>query len=145
MNATVMTLARYYARKDVEASILRNLGYRALRDMVSAELTRLTNAHLDSHPRSLSEPQRPSIVTRRYAAWQRDTNPSALRLSGETLTAIAATYGVSQRPAVGVRSRGWPNHQTRQPRRLLDPVGSQNTYITRANSNMRTGLPQPRR
>ena len=50
MNATVMTLARYYARKEVEASILRNLGYRALRDMVSAELTRLINAHLDSHP-----------------------------------------------------------------------------------------------
>jgi hypothetical protein len=44
MNATVMALARYYARKEVEASILRKLGYRALRDMLSAELTRLTNA-----------------------------------------------------------------------------------------------------
>jgi hypothetical protein len=31
MNATVMTLAKYYARKEVEASILRNLGYPALR------------------------------------------------------------------------------------------------------------------
>jgi hypothetical protein len=50
MNTTVMTLARYYARKEVEASILRNMGYRALRDMVSAELARLVNAHLDSHP-----------------------------------------------------------------------------------------------
>ena len=50
MNAAVMTLARYYARKEVEASILRNLGYRALRDIETAELTRLTNAHLDSHP-----------------------------------------------------------------------------------------------
>ena len=44
MNVTVMTLARYYARK----AVLRNLGYPALRDMLSAE--RLTNAHLDSHP-----------------------------------------------------------------------------------------------
>jgi hypothetical protein len=50
MNATVMTLARYYARNEVEASILRDLEYPALQDMVSAELTRLTNAHLDSHP-----------------------------------------------------------------------------------------------
>ena len=50
MNTTVMTLAMYYARKEVEASILRNLRYRALRDMASAELTRLVNAHLDSHP-----------------------------------------------------------------------------------------------
>jgi hypothetical protein len=46
MNVTVMTLARYYARKEV----LRNLGYRALRGMESAELTRLANAHLASHP-----------------------------------------------------------------------------------------------
>jgi len=46
MNATVMTLARYYARKEV----LRNLGYRALRHIESAELTLLANAHLASHP-----------------------------------------------------------------------------------------------
>ena len=45
MNATVMTLARYYARKEV----LRNLGYRALR-IESVELTLLANAHLASHP-----------------------------------------------------------------------------------------------
>jgi hypothetical protein len=50
MNATVMTLARYYARKEVEASILRNQGYPASQRMESAELTRLANAHLDSHP-----------------------------------------------------------------------------------------------
>jgi hypothetical protein len=50
MNGTVMTLARYYARKEVEASILQNLGYRAWQDIESAELTRLVNAHLDSHP-----------------------------------------------------------------------------------------------
>jgi hypothetical protein len=50
MNLTVMTLARYYARKDVEASILRNRGYSALRVMESAELTRLAAAYLDSHP-----------------------------------------------------------------------------------------------
>ena len=46
MNVTVMTLARYYARKEV----LRNLGYRALRHIESADLTRLANAHLASHP-----------------------------------------------------------------------------------------------
>jgi hypothetical protein len=46
MNATVMTLARYYARKEV----LRNLGYRALRYTESAELTRLVNVYLASHP-----------------------------------------------------------------------------------------------
>ena len=46
MNVTVMTLARYYARKEV----LRNVGYRALRHIESAELTRLANAHLASHP-----------------------------------------------------------------------------------------------
>jgi hypothetical protein len=46
MNVTVMTLARYYARKDV----LRNIGYRALRHIESAELTRLANEHLASHP-----------------------------------------------------------------------------------------------
>ena len=50
MNATVMTLARYYARKEVEASILRNLGYPASQEMVGTALTRLANAHLDSHP-----------------------------------------------------------------------------------------------
>ena len=46
MNVTVMTLARYYARK----AVLHNLGYRALREMESAELTRLANVHLASHP-----------------------------------------------------------------------------------------------
>jgi hypothetical protein len=46
MNATVMTLARYYARKEV----LRDLGYCAFAQMESAELTRLANVHLDSHP-----------------------------------------------------------------------------------------------
>jgi hypothetical protein len=50
MNAAVMTLARYYARKEVEASILRNLGCPASQETVSAELTGLANAHLDSHP-----------------------------------------------------------------------------------------------
>ena len=46
MNATMTTLARYYARKEV----LRSLGYRALRYIESAELTLLANAHLASHP-----------------------------------------------------------------------------------------------
>jgi len=46
MNVTVMTLARYYARK----AVLHNLGYRALREMESAELTRLAAYYLDSHP-----------------------------------------------------------------------------------------------
>jgi hypothetical protein len=50
MNATVMTLARYYARKAVKAAILRNQGYRGFRDMRSAELTRLATAHLTDHP-----------------------------------------------------------------------------------------------
>jgi hypothetical protein len=68
MNATVMTLARYYARKEVEASISRNLGYAALRDMVSAELTRLTNAHLDSHPEVI---ERAAKIVRRDPALRR--------------------------------------------------------------------------
>ena len=50
MNATVMTLARYYARNEVKAAFLRNREHRGLREMESAELTRLTDAHLDRHP-----------------------------------------------------------------------------------------------
>jgi len=50
MNATVMNLARYYARREVKATILRNLGYPASQEMESAELTGLADAHLDSHP-----------------------------------------------------------------------------------------------
>jgi hypothetical protein len=50
MNATVMTLARYYARKEVKTAISRQQGHRALREMESAELTRLAVAYLDSHP-----------------------------------------------------------------------------------------------
>jgi hypothetical protein len=50
MNATVMTLARYYARKEVKAAIVRQQGHRVLRDVESAELTRLAVAYLDSHP-----------------------------------------------------------------------------------------------
>ena len=50
MNATVMTLAKYYARKEVKAAFLRNQGHRGLREMESAELTRLAAGYLDSHP-----------------------------------------------------------------------------------------------
>jgi hypothetical protein len=63
-----MTLARYYARKEVEASILRNMGYRALRDMVSAELTRLVNAHLDNHPKVI---ERAAEIVNRNRALRR--------------------------------------------------------------------------
>ena len=50
MNATVMTLARCYARKEVKAAILRNPKHWGLREMESAELTRLAAYYLDSHP-----------------------------------------------------------------------------------------------
>src|SRR5580704_1641064 len=50
MNATVMTLARYHALKAVKAAVLRNQGHRGLREMQSAELTRLATAHLTAHP-----------------------------------------------------------------------------------------------
>ena len=50
MNATVMTLARYYARKEVKAAILRNQRHRGLIEMENAELTRLAAAYLNSHP-----------------------------------------------------------------------------------------------
>jgi hypothetical protein len=50
MNATVMTLARYYARKEVKAAILRNQRHRGLIEIAGAELTRLAAAYLDSHP-----------------------------------------------------------------------------------------------
>ena len=64
MNATVMTLARYYARKEV----LRNLGYRALRHIESAELTRLTAGYLDSHPEII---ERATKTVRRDPALRR--------------------------------------------------------------------------
>jgi hypothetical protein len=51
MNATVMTLAMYYARKEVKAATLRNQQHQRLREMESAELTRLAAAYLDSHPK----------------------------------------------------------------------------------------------
>jgi hypothetical protein len=50
MNATVITLARHYARREVKAAILRNQGHRGLREIESAELTRLAAGYLDSHP-----------------------------------------------------------------------------------------------
>ena len=64
MNATMTTLARYYARKEV----LRSLGYRALRYIESAELTLLANAHLASHPEVI---ERAAKTVRRDPALRR--------------------------------------------------------------------------
>jgi hypothetical protein len=50
MNATVMTLATYYALKEVEASIVRDEGYRGLRGLEIAELKTRAMAFLDKHP-----------------------------------------------------------------------------------------------
>ena len=68
MNATVMTLARYYARKDVKAAILRNQGHRGLREMESAELKRLAASYLDSHPEII---ERAAKTVRRDPALRR--------------------------------------------------------------------------
>jgi hypothetical protein len=68
MNATVMTLARYYARKEVKVAILRNQGHRGLREMESAELTRLTAGYLDSHPEII---ERATKTVRRDPALRR--------------------------------------------------------------------------
>jgi len=46
----VMTLARFYARKEVRAAILRQHGHRGLRGITWAELNRLARAHIDRHP-----------------------------------------------------------------------------------------------
>ena len=50
MNATVMTLARYYALKEVKASIARNEGYRGSQGLEIAELKMRARAFLDNHP-----------------------------------------------------------------------------------------------
>jgi len=46
----VMTLALFYARKEIRAAIIGQQGYCGLRGMEPAELTRLARAHLDRHP-----------------------------------------------------------------------------------------------
>ena len=50
MNATVMTLARYYALKEVRASIARNEGYSGSQGLEIAELKTRARAFLDNHP-----------------------------------------------------------------------------------------------
>jgi hypothetical protein len=70
MNATVMTLAMHCARNEVKASILRQQGHRALREMERTELTRLARAYLDRHPEQAAETVRNVPALRRMA--QRD-------------------------------------------------------------------------
>jgi hypothetical protein len=55
MNATVMTLAMHCARNEVKASIVRQQGHRALREMERTELTRLARAYLDRHPELIEQ------------------------------------------------------------------------------------------
>jgi hypothetical protein len=55
MNAIVMTIAMYYALKEVMAVILRQQGRSALREMEKAELTRLAADYLDSHPEIIEQ------------------------------------------------------------------------------------------
>jgi len=50
MNAAIMTLAHYYARRDVKEDIRRHKGSSALRTIAASELTRLGQEWLTSHP-----------------------------------------------------------------------------------------------
>jgi hypothetical protein len=50
INATVMTLANYYALRDVKANIRSTSGSSALRKIEMSELKRLARAWLENHP-----------------------------------------------------------------------------------------------
>jgi hypothetical protein len=86
MNATVMTIAMYYALKEVMAVILRQQGRSALREMEKAELTRLAAAYLDSHPEIIEQAARTlrNEAERRRMAQRLRSGPS--RRQRHTLT-----------------------------------------------------------
>jgi len=55
MNAAVMTLAHYYARRDVKENIRRMKGSTALRTLTVSELSQLAKAWLDVHPELIEQ------------------------------------------------------------------------------------------
>ena len=73
MNATVMTLARYYALKEVKASIALNEGYRGSQGLEIAELKMRARAFLDNHPEIIARAAKTVRMIRHCAGWPNDT------------------------------------------------------------------------
>ena len=55
MNAAIMTLAHYYARRDVKEDIRRKKGSSALRTLAASDISMLGKAWLDAHPKLIDK------------------------------------------------------------------------------------------